>query len=287
MKEQEFCIYEGRFFPSDELNVEHVIPLALGGVNSFAIRASKEFNSTIGAGIEGKLAAELAMWQRRNEFDVRGHSGKRPVPTFKSGRIEELDLPVQVQLDKKNRAIKLYSPRHGRFLEDHESAGQTIKFATTLDLTVKVRFAAKVALGAGYFAYGSKFAEFAQVEHLRALVRLNVDEMSDDLAVVDPLTGELSEQQKIIRGLGKLVGHSSVLIVPSRNDISICVTCLKEFCGILRVRADTGSLPDEGHFKWGHILASDGTILRRGSLERGLTLLKEAALNQGAAQQGK
>lgn len=103
MKDHEFCIYEGRNFPSDDLNEEHIIPLALGGVNSFVIRASNGFNSTVGADIEGKLAAELAMWQRRNEFDVRGHSGKRPVPTYKSGRIEEIDLPVQVQLDKKRR----------------------------------------------------------------------------------------------------------------------------------------------------------------------------------------
>ncbi len=286
MKDHEYCIYEGRSFPSDDLNEEHIIPLALGGVNSLVIRASKGFNSSVGADLEGKLATELGMWQRRNEFDVRGHSGKRPMPTYKSGRIEDIDLPVQVQLDKKNRAMKLYSPRHGRFLEDHESAGQKIKFTTTMDLTVKVRFAAKVALGAGYFTYGSKFAEFSQVEHLRALVRLDVDEMSDDLVVVDPLTGELSEQQKIIRKLGRLVGLSSVVIMPSGNDISFCVTCLKEFCGILRVRADTNSLPNEGRYRWGHILAADGKILRRGSLERGLTLLREVVLSQDAAQQG-
>ncbi len=285
MKGQEFCIYEGRSFPLDDFNEEHIIPLALGGVNSFVIRASKGFNSTVGADLEGKLATELSMWQRRNEFDVRGHSGKKPLPTYKSGRIEKIDLPVQVQLDKKNKALNLYSPRHGRFLEDHEFAGQTIRFSTTMDLTVKVRFAAKVALGAGYFAYGSKFAEVAQVEHLRALVRLDIDEMSDDLVVVDPLSGELSEQQKIIREIGRQVGISSVVIMPSGNDISFCVTCLKEFCGILRVRADTDSLPNEGNYRWGHILASDGKILRRGSLERGLTLLREAVLSQDTAQQ--
>ena len=122
------------------------------------------------------------------------------------------------------------------------------------------------------------------MEHLRALVRLNVDEMSNDLAVVDPLTGELSEQQKIIRELGRLVGLSSVVIILSENDISFCVTCLREFCGILRLRADTGSLPNEGHYSWGHILASDGTILHRGSLARGLALLKEVALSQDTAQ---
>ena len=149
MKGKEFCIYEGRTFPSSDINKEHIIPLALGGVNSFVIPASKGFNSTVGADLEGKLATELEVWQRRNEFDVRGHSGKRPVPTYKSGRIEETGLPVQVQLDKKNRTMKLYSPRHRRFLEDHESAGQTIKFTKRMDLTVKVRFAAKVALGAG------------------------------------------------------------------------------------------------------------------------------------------
>lgn len=284
--EDEFCIFEGRSLPAAELNDEHIIPLALGGVNSLVIRASKNFNSTVGADLEGKLAGELGMWQRRNEFDVRGHSGKRPLPTYKSGRIEELDLPVQVQIDKKNRAMNLYSPRHGRFLEDQESAGRTIKFTTTMDPTVKLRFAAKVALGAGYFAYGHEFAECARVEHLRALIALNEDEMSDDLAVVDPLFGELSDQQKIIRELGRLVGLSSVVIVPSGNDISFCVTCLREFCGILRVRADTDRLPNEGNFQWGHVLASDGERLRRGSFERGLRLLRDLVLSQKAAPQG-
>ena len=281
MMDEQFCVYEGRSLPSHDLNDEHIIPLALGGAHSLVIRASKKFNSTVGADLEGKLSAELAMWQRRNEFDVRGHSGKRPLPTYKSGRVEELDLPVQVQIDKSDRSLKLYSPRHGRFLEDRESAGRTIKFTTTLDPTVRLRFAAKVALGAGYFAYGSEFPECARVEHLRALVHLNEDEMSDDLAVVDPfLVEDLSDGQKIMRELGRLVGLSSVVIVPSSNDISFCVTCVREFCGIVSVRADTGRLPNEGHYRWGHIMASDGRKLQRGSFERGFTLLKKRVLSQ-------
>lgn len=273
----EYCVYEDRELPATELSEEHIIPLALGGVDALVVRGSTRFNSDVGSELEGALANEFAMSLRRNEFDVRGHSGKRPVPTYKSGRIEELNLPVQVQLDKRERKLRLYSPQAGRFLEDHESAGRQITFRTTIDPTVRLRFAAKVAIGAGYFAYGDKFVENARVDHLRALVRLDKEKMSDELKVVDNLTGDLSEQQKIVHALGKHVGVSSVVIMPSSNDITFIVTCLKEFCGLLRVSADTSELPNDGHYKWGHILACDGKLLRRGSLCHGLELLRNVA----------
>lgn len=266
-----FCIYEGRHFPSQDVNEEHIIPLSLGGVNALVLPASKSFNSTTGE-IEGKLCNELGMWLRRAEFDVRGHSGKPPVPTYKSGKIDELDLPVQVQLDKKNEELRVFSPRHGRYFEKSELAGLAIKFNTTLDPTTKVRFAAKVAIGSGYFVYGSTFAEFAEVDHLRALFKLDESRMSNDLKVVDPLWGEFTNQQKAIREMGKAFGLSTIIIVPSDNDITFSVTCLGEFCGILRVPANTSEFPNSGHYRWGHILASDGKKLRRCSFKEGLSL---------------
>lgn len=276
MNQTTFCIYEGRHIPNTEVSDEHIIPLSLGGTNSLVIPASKAINSVTGE-IEGKLGNELGMSLRRNEFDVRGHSGKRPVPTYKSGKIEELDLPVQVQLDKKNKEMRLFSPRHGRYLENSESAGLTIQFKTTIDLTTKVRFAAKVAIGAGYFIYDSVFAKFAKVEHLRALMKLDEVNMSNDLKVIDPMGSDLTQQQKQIREMGKAFGLSTVVVVPSENDISFSVTCLGEFCGMLRVPANTTELPNSGDYTWGHILASDGKTLTRGSLKKGLSMMREFA----------
>ena len=276
LSETTFCIYEGRHIPNIEMSDEHIIPLSLGGTNSLVIPASKAINSIAGE-IEGKLGNELGMSLHRNEFDVRGHSGKRPIPTYKSGRIEELNLPVQVQLDKKNKEMGLFSPRYRRYLENSESAGLTIKFNTTIDLTTKIRFAAKVAIGAGYFIYGSAFPQLAKVEHLRALMKLDEANMSNDLKVIDPLGSELTHQQKQIREMGKAFGLSTVIVVPSENDISFSVTCLGEFCGILRVRADTSKLPNSGMYTWGHILASNGKRLTRGSFERGFSMMRELA----------
>ncbi|MCP3924327.1 MAG: HNH endonuclease [Desulfobacterales bacterium] len=276
MSETTFCIYEGRHIPNTEVSDEHIIPLSLGGTNSLVIPASKAINSVAGE-IEGKLGNELGMSLRRNEFDVRGHSRKRPVPTYKSGKIEELDLPVQVQLDKRNKEMRLFSPRHRRYLENSESAGLTVKFNTNIDLTTKIRFTAKVAIGAGYFIYGSVFAQFSQVEHLRALMKLDEVNMSNDLKVIDPMTSDLTHQQKQIREMGKAFGLSTVIVVPSENDISFSVTCLGEFCGILRVPADTTKLPNSGKYTWGHILASNGKKLTRGSFERGISMMRELA----------
>lgn len=276
MNDTTFCIYEGRHIPNTEVSDEHIIPLSLGGTNSLVIPASKSINSVAGE-IEGKLGNELGMSLRRNEFDIRGHSGKRPIPTYKSGEIKELALPVQVHLDKKNKEMRLFSPRHKRYLEDCESAGLTIQFKTNIDLTTKIRFAAKVAIGAGYFIYGSVFAQFAKVEHLRALMKLDEVNMSNDLKVINPLMSNLTHQQKQIREMGKAFGLSTVIAVPSENDISFSVTCLGEFCGILRVPADTTKLPNSGEYTWGHILASNGNKLTRGSFERGFSMMKELA----------
>lgn len=276
LSETTFCIYEGRNIPNTEISDEHIIPLSLGGSNALVIPASKSINSVAGE-IEGKLGNELGMSLRRNEFDVRGHSGKRPVPTYKSGKIKELDLPIQVQLDKTNKELRLYSPRHKRYLKNTESAGLTIEFNTSIDLTTKIRFAAKVAIGAGYFIYGSVFANFAKVEHLRALMKLDAVNMSDDLKVIDPLMSDLTHQQMQIREMGKAFGLSSVIAVPSENDISFSVTCLGEFCGILRVPADTTKFPNSGQYTWGHILASNGKKLTRGSFERGFLMMRELA----------
>lgn len=275
-KSRTFCIYEGRSIPNTDINDEHIIPLSLGGSNDLVIPASKSINSVAGQ-IEGKLGNELGMSLRRNEFDVRGHTGKRPVPTYKSGKIKELGLPVQVQLDKRNRELRLYSPRDKRHLKDTESEGLTIQFKTTIDLTTKIRFAAKVAIGAGYFIYGSVFANFAKVEHLRALMKLDTVNMSDDLKVIDPLKSELTDQQMQIREMGKAFGLSSVIAVPSENDISFSVTCLGEFCGILRVPADTSKFPNSDQHTWGHILAINGKKLTRGSFERGFLIMRELA----------
>jgi hypothetical protein len=145
-----------------------------------------------------------------------------------------------------------------------------------MDPKLRLRFAAKVALGAGLFAYGRAFVEHAQADQLRALMNLDVDRMSDDLKVVDHFMSESSEQQKIVRALGKHVGLSSVVIIPSSKDITFVVTCLREFCGLLRVPADTSDFPNEGLYRLGHILACDGCLLNRGSLQDGLKLFQDA-----------
>ncbi|WP_417500090.1 hypothetical protein [Methylophaga sp.] len=166
--------------------------------------------------------------------------------------------------------MRLFSPRHKRYLEDSESAGLTTHFKTSINLTTKIRFTAKVAIGAGYFIYGSAFADFAKVDHLRALMKLDEVNMSDDIKVIDPWESELTHQQKLIREMGKVFGLSTVIAVPSENGISFSVTCLGEFCGILRVPADTTKLKNSGDHTWGHILASDGKRLSRGSFKKGL-----------------
>ena len=106
-----YCVYDDRWVSSEEASREHVIPLALGGVDAFAITVSRSANSILGSQLDGALANEFFMLQRRNELDVRGRSGVRPIPVIKQATMEAPALPVQVELDKRERALRVFSPR--------------------------------------------------------------------------------------------------------------------------------------------------------------------------------
>jgi hypothetical protein len=54
-----YCPYTDRDLDIEETNREHIIPLALGGVDRFEIRVCREFNSTVGSDVDGALANDF------------------------------------------------------------------------------------------------------------------------------------------------------------------------------------------------------------------------------------
>ena len=80
------------------------------------------------------------------------------MPVIKNARIVEGQTPVQVAIDRSRKRLEVFDTRQRRYLSDEETAGTTIQLRFLLDLDLRYRFAAKVALAAGYFAYGELFA---------------------------------------------------------------------------------------------------------------------------------
>src|SRR3954464_12183897 len=82
------CLYTGRnldpastldkYIPSEE----HIIPLALGGHNSFIIprEVSKEANHQVGKEIDGRLATTALVLGLRQKYRLAGH--RKTLPTL-------------------------------------------------------------------------------------------------------------------------------------------------------------------------------------------------------------
>lgn len=103
-----YCPYLGTMVQPEEASEEHVIPLSLGGCDAFTVLVDRIANSTAGSAIDGKLSADFFMLQRRNRFDIRGHSRQRPVPRFNKATLGS--RPIQVEIDRFERALRVHDP---------------------------------------------------------------------------------------------------------------------------------------------------------------------------------
>lgn len=71
-----YCIYSGKEIIESEANVEHIIPLSLGGSDKFTIMVSKELNSYLGSKVAGKMTQDFLISMDRVKRDGKGHSKK-------------------------------------------------------------------------------------------------------------------------------------------------------------------------------------------------------------------
>ena len=64
-----YCIYSGKVLDDDEMNIEHIIPLSLGGCDSFTIMVGKKINSDLGSKIDGKFCNDFLIGLQQLPFD--------------------------------------------------------------------------------------------------------------------------------------------------------------------------------------------------------------------------
>ena len=168
-----YCPYTDRDIQEAQSSPEHIIPLSLGGINGLEISVDSAVNSQVGSKLDGALANEFVFALKRTKFDTRGHSGKKPTALIRKATYGEDRRPAQVHFHS-NEGLKVWDSRDGEFKE----RVPRFEISGSIDIDLPVRFAAKVALAAGYYAYGDLFRENVDHQQFR-------DVMNTDLRKLD------------------------------------------------------------------------------------------------------
>ena len=252
-----YCPYTNSDLPDDSCTSEHIIPLALGGVNRFQLPVCKTSNKTLGSEIDGAIANDFLILTRRNKFDVKGHSRKSPVFVAKRSRDADTGAPLQVHLDQRD-GLKIWDPVRRADVSYQMPARLEINLELKMD--IELRFVAKVALAAGYFAYGKYFREHVRHDELRTIMNNTPMELGEDICNLQTLADDrfssttslrIKDFQDICK---RLSPHSVVGIVPSNGRVATFVGILGEYIGMLNAPADTATCPNCDDYRWGHIM---------------------------------
>ena len=277
-----YCPYTDRDVLEAQSSREHIIPLSLGGVDGLAIPVDTAFNSRVGSKLDGALANEFLFALKRTKFDARGHSGKKPVARVKSAIYGEDNRPAQVDFHSKER-LNVWDSRDGEIKE----RVPRFNISLSIDIDIPIRFAAKVALAAGYYAYGDLFREHVEHQQFRDVMntdlrKLDLTKASADLGLghltprVDSYLRELSYEPEnddlnSIRAFCSSVEGSVVVIAPGHDSFGVGVGILGQFVATVLAPAQTDTFPNDGNYAWGHVMAITGKTLKRYSLVEGLS----------------
>ena len=193
-----WCPYTDRDLDESETNEEHILPLALGGCNQFVLQVDRSVNCSVGSEIDGLIAKEFGVKFARRGFNSEGQSGKEPEVVFKHATFE--GRPVQVQFLGGGNLPRVWDLKARRYLEPDEIIGKQITLNFAIDDMVRFRFAAKVALSAGYFAFGDWWRQ--NVDHTQARSVMNIRTLAEwesakPKSLVHDLYREMPQDDKV------------------------------------------------------------------------------------------
>ena len=276
-----YCPYTDREIRDDEASSEHIIPLSLGGVDGFELPVDRKFNSELGSKLEGALANEFLWALARTKFDARGHSGKKPVATVKKAEYGEDNRKVQVHFNSRD-GLRMWDVLDGKMMPNVPS----FTMSTSLNVDLPIRFAAKVSLAVGYFAYGDVFRDCVDHRQLRDVMNTDPAELNLDRSLVELGLGHLTLSVDdymraipddpesplfLVRLFCSSVKGSVVVLMPGDDCLGVSVGILGRYLATLYVPADTKKFPNEGDYHWGHVLAVANMKLQRYSWIDGLS----------------
>jgi hypothetical protein len=256
-----WCPYTDKEIDEAESNPEHILPLALGGCNVFTIPVARSANATIGSEIDGALANDPLIAFARREFDARGHSGTPPRVILKRATFQ--DRPVQVTFPGGGRAPVIWAAKSRLDVSPEQVEGQQFSVKWSMPQFGRIRFAAKVALSAGFYALGNYFREHvAHGEARRIMYSASYEDFKTIAShvrtrVADPFTPiseECHDLHSVISFSCTRIRGSVVLILPGPTNLVISVGVLGNYVGTLNMPADTSAFPGRPDYDLGHCL---------------------------------
>ena len=276
---QMYCIYNDKLVDEENSNLEHIIPLSLGGCDEFSIKVDSKINSELGSAIDGKMSKDIFISFIRQNKNYQGHSKKEVATTLKKSKIttnHNQDIPVQIKFLKDT--FEIYNPIESRILTKEEVKNLSISSEVRLDKFIRICFTAKVLLSAGYYVYGNTFVSYADHKSLRKLMNLNLSESKESikntpLKVYDEfnqIDKEDSSMMEVIKVLCSLSDCSCVIFHHSTTNIIGTVCIGGHFIGMINFNAEIENFPNNDDFRLGYIVCVQDGILKRDSFYNGI-----------------
>ena len=245
-----YCIYSNSEINKKDATLQHIIPLSMGGVNSFSIYIDRKINSTLGSKVEGTLINEFTMKIKQMHYEITGQSNSTPQMKMQ-GSID--GKPISIKWGKNK--IDLFDP----IKKEHLQGKQAVTLRTQIDLFSRLRFAAKVALEAGFFLFGKRFVEHADCDTLRkATFCEDFEKEQLDLLFYDNLH-PIEEKDKSMHGIIKLLieqmGSSSVVFGFAEGRLIVHIGIMGEWLSTINFSAQTEHFPImEDSFRLGRVI---------------------------------
>jgi len=262
-----YCVYTDK--ETLDPSPEHILPLSLGGHDDFVIDVDREFNNDIGSKVDGKLANDFIVLFDRDRAGAVGHSKKHPIPTVKNAKLTD-GTPVQVKFGKDG--LSIFDLREMKDIERSDSRTHQVQCNNIeIDIDIDLMFVAKVALAAGYYAYGYDFVKNVRTDEFRKIMNLDKKNLPEDsLARVYPRFHEPEEGDDmfhILKMMTEIGNCSSVILAPSNENFGVAVSILGKFLGFISVPCKSSNLVNDGNYKYGHCIYIQNEQVKRFSLD--------------------
>ena len=151
-----------------------------------------------------------------------------------------------------------------------------------------LRFAAKVALSAGYFVYGDLFRRAVAHEEIRFIMEFDLTDVTAEekaelrrragtmgIQAEDWLRRDDNPDLEVYRLLSQAYGHSSVVgLMPTRSSVTVFVGVLGLYIGLVDAPAETSKFPLGGTHDLGHMMVLRDAKIERQSLRDAARMLK-------------
>lgn len=269
-----YCPYTDRMISESSASLEHVMPLSLGGSDDFTILVDRDANSQLGSAVDGALSNDPIVAMMRAKKGATGQSGKPFAAKWKKTKGPG-DRPLQAVIGE--NSFELFDPVQRRILEDNETRGWELKTSLRMDPYIRIPFAAKVALGTGYFLFGDLFREHCSHDQLRdclepvreadeALLKGNKIRYLDRL--LDRNNDRAQGDHQIFEQIISYYNCSAVILRIGANSLCFSIGLFGEWQSTITVPANGHFFPVDDEFDQGYSVLMDEGKLRLISFRR-------------------